>query len=88
MDSVGKKETHKFFTTGDGTFLEQLNIIYNKSKNELALNEIPIWFTNGGIYCSEAKILFFEFEDYMVKISNVVKGLYNKEFTIEALKAD
>jgi hypothetical protein len=88
IDSVGKKATHKFFTPGDGTFVEHLNIIYNRSKHELALKELPVWFTNDGIYCSEAKILFSEFEDYMVKMSNVVKGLYSKEFTIEALKAE
>lgn len=86
INSVGKKANHKFFTSGDGTFEEQLNIIYNATKHDLALKELPVWFTDDAINCSKATISFSEIEDFMIKLAGVVKGLCNREMALQMLQ--
>jgi hypothetical protein len=79
LDSVRKIANHNFFTTGDGSFEELLNIIYNASKHQIAESELPVWFTNEGIACAKAALTFEEVEDFMSSMGDVVKGLYNRE---------
>ena len=85
MDSVHKRANHRFFETGDGSFEENLNLIYNAGKHQLAQTDLPVWFSDSGIHASKATLLFVEIEDYMLKMANVVKGLHNREFAIQAL---
>jgi hypothetical protein len=85
MDSIRKISNHNFFKTGDGSFEECLNIIYNKGKHEMAINDVPIWLTNDGVECSSAKLRYDELEDYMTTMAGVVKGLHNHDVAIKAL---
>lgn len=85
MDSVHKKANHKFFESGDGSFEENLNLIYNTGKHQIAQGELPVWFSDMGIHTSNATLLFEEIEDYMLKMAGVVKGLHNREVAIQAL---
>ncbi len=85
MDSVHKKANHKFFESGDGSFEENLNLIYNTGKHQIAQGELPVWFSDTGIHSSNGTLLFEEIEDYMLKMAGVVKGLHNREVAIQAL---
>lgn len=85
MNSVHKKANHKFFESGDGSFEENLNLIYNTGKHQIAQGELPVWFSDTGIHTSNATLLFEEIEDYMLKMAGVVKGLHNREVAIQAL---
>jgi hypothetical protein len=87
MDSVRKKANHNFFNSGDGSFEEKLNRIYNASKHQIAQVELPVWFSDTGVCTSKATLLFEEIEDYMLKMAGVVKGLHNREVAIQALGA-
>lgn len=87
LDSIRKLRNHKFFTTGDGSFEEHLNLIYNASKHELAGAELPVWFTNEGLACANAALTFPEVEDFMLKMAGVVKGLCNRDIALQALQS-
>jgi len=86
LDSVRKRAKHDFFTTGDGSFEERLNLLYNASKHQLAGSELPVWFTNEGLSCSQASVTFEEVEDFMCKMAGLVKGLCNRDIAIQALQ--
>lgn len=86
LDSVRKLSNHNFFTTGDGSLEEKLNLIYNASKHQLANTELPVWFSNYGLACSEAELTFAEIEDFMLKMAETVKSLYNRNIVITALQ--
>jgi len=87
LDSIRKLAKHDFFTTGDGSFEESLNLIYNASKHQLAEQELPVWFTNDSIACSQASLSFGEVEDFMRKMAGTVKGLCDTEIAIQALQS-
>jgi hypothetical protein len=86
LDSIRKHANHNFFKTGDGSFEEHLNLIYNTSKHQLAGSELPVWFANEGIACTQAALTFAEIEDFMRKMAGVVKGLCNRDIAMEALQ--
>lgn len=85
MDSVHKKANHDFFKSGDGSFEENLNLIHNASKHQIAEGELPVWFSNSGVHTSKASLLFDEIEDYMLKMAGMVKGLHNRDVAIQAI---
>ena len=87
LDSIRKHAQHDFFSTGDGSFEESLNLIYNASKHELAGTELPVWFTNDGLACKNAVLTFDEIEDFMSKMAGVVKGLCNRDIALHALQS-
>lgn len=87
MDSIRKHSNHDFFTTGDGSFEERLNLVYNASKHQLAKKELPVWFTNEGLACTDAVLTFVEIEDFMLKMADVVKGLCNRNIALQVLKS-
>lgn len=87
LDSIRKHSKHNFFTTGDGSFEECLNLIYNASKHQLAGAELPVWFTNEGLACTNATLTFPEVEDFMLKMAGVVKGLCNRDIALQALQS-
>jgi len=87
LDSIRKHTRHNFFTTGDGSFEERLNHIYNASKHQMAGTELPVWFTNEGIACAQSAVTFSELEDFMLKMAGVVKGMCNREVALEALRS-
>jgi hypothetical protein len=86
MDSVHKRANHKFFESGDGSFEENLNLIYNASKHQIAQNDLPVWFSNTGVHTSNSSLAFDEIEDYMLKMAGVVKGLHNRDVALQALR--
>ena len=85
LDSIRKLSGHDFFKTGDGSFEECLNQIYNAGKHELATNEVPLWLTNDGLESNHAKLTFEVIEDFMSKMAGVVKGMCNQEIAIKAV---
>jgi hypothetical protein len=85
MDSIRKIASHDFFKSGDGSFEENLNLLYNASKHQISQDELPVWFSDTGIHTSKALLLFEEIEDYMLKMADVVKGLHNREAAMQAL---
>jgi len=87
LDSIRKHANHDFFTPGDGSFEEFLNLIYNEGKHQIAGAELPVWFTNEGLACARAALTFNELEDFMLKMAGVVKGMYNREVALEALRS-
>jgi len=87
LDSVRKLRNHNFFTTGDGSLEENLNLIYNASKHELAGTELPVWFTDDGLACSQAKVSFTDVENFMRNMADVVKALCNREIALKALQS-
>lgn len=87
LDSIRKHAKRDFFTTGDGSFEERLNLIYNASKHEIAKSELPVWFTNEGLECARAALTFDEVEDFMLKMAGVVKRMCNREVALEALRS-
>ena len=87
LDSVRKFSNHDFFKTGDGSFEEYLNMIYNSSKHQLAGAELPVWFSNEGIDCANAALTFDDIEDFMQKMAGVVRGLCSREIACQALQA-
>lgn len=93
MASIAKWSAHKFFKKGDGSFEQNLNLIYNASKHDLVKTEFPIWITDDGLECSrengeKAALTFEELEDYMLKMAEVVKGLYNREVAMAAIESE
>lgn len=86
LDSVRKLANHNFFTAGDGSFEEFLNLIYNASKHQIARSDLPVWFTNEGLACAQAALTFEEVEDFMGTMAGVVKGLYNHEVPSQSLR--
>jgi len=86
LDSIRKHANHDFFKTGDGSFEEKLNLIYNSSKHQLADAELPVWFADDGLSCSQATVAFVELEDFMIKMAGVVKGLCNREIALQVLQ--
>jgi hypothetical protein len=88
LDSVRKHANHNFFKTGDESFEECLNLIYNASKHQLAGSELPVWFTNEGLACAQATLTFAEVEDFMLKMSGVVKGFCNRDIALQALQSN
>lgn len=86
VDLVRKRSKHDFFKTGDGSFEEHLNLIYNASKHDLPDGELPIWFTNTGISCAKANVTFVEVEDFLSKMAGVVKGLCDRETALKVLQ--
>jgi hypothetical protein len=87
LDSVRKLRNHDFFTTGDGSFEEKLNLIYNASKHELAATELSVWFTDDGVACSQASVSFIDLENFMRNMADVVKALCNREIALQALQS-
>jgi hypothetical protein len=87
LNSIRKHANHDFFTTGDGSFEECLNLIYNASKHQIAGPELPVWFTDEGLACAQAALTFDEVEDFMKKMAGVVKGMYDRQVAIEALRS-
>lgn len=87
LDSVRKHSNHDFFTSGDGSFEEGLNLIYNASKHQLPETELPVWFTNEGVACAKGVLKFTEVEDFMLKMAGVVKGLCNREIALQAVQS-
>jgi hypothetical protein len=87
LESVRKRSNHNFFTTGGGSFEENLNFIYNASKHELAGTELPVWFTDDGLACSQARVSFIDIEAFMRNMAGVVKGLCNREIALQALQS-
>ncbi len=87
LDSVRKHSSHDFFISGDGSFEESLNLIYNASKHQLPQAELPVWFTNEGIACEKAILKFTEVEDFMLTMARVVKGLCNREIALQAVQS-
>jgi hypothetical protein len=85
LDAVRKRSNHNFFRTGDASFEENLNLIYNASKHHLAETQLPVWFSNDGLSCLEAEVTFAEVEDFMLKMAGVVKGLCNREIAVQAI---
>lgn len=85
LDSIRKLSGHNFFKAGDGSFEECLNRIYNAAKHELAGNEVPVWLTNDGMECKDAKLTFEEIEHFMSTMAGVVKGMYNQEIASKAM---
>ena len=74
----------KLFDKKDNTPLQRLNSIYNKtkhiddliSKGQLPENwTIPIWLTNEGLECTEARLSFEEFADMLIELSNIAEKL-------------
>lgn len=86
LDSVRKLSSNDFFTTGDGSFEEKLNLIYNAGKHQIAQTELPTWFTDEGLACARAKVTFAEIEDFMLRMAGVVKGLCNQEIALKAFQ--
>ena len=86
-DSIRKHAQQDFFRSGDGSFEECLNLIYNSSKHQLAGSELPVWFTNEGLACAQAVLTFAEMEDFMLKMAGVVKGLCNRDVAIQAVQS-
>lgn len=87
LDSIRKHAKRDFFKNGDGSFEERLNRIYNATKHQLAGSELPVWFTNEGIACTQSSLSFSEIEDFMQKMAAVVKGLCNRDIAIQALQS-
>ncbi len=79
LDSVRKLSGHDFYKTGDGSFEESLNYLYNAGKHQLAANELPLMLTNVGLECKSAKLTFGEIEDFMLTMAGVARGLYDSE---------
>jgi hypothetical protein len=87
LDSIRKHAKYDFFTSGDQSFEECLNLIYNASKHDVALSELPVWFSNEGLACSKAAITFGELEGFMLEMAGAVKGMYNRDVALEALRS-
>ena len=87
LDSIRKHAKRKFYEKGDGSFEDQLNLIYNASKHQLAGSELPVWFTNEGIACTQSALTFTEIEDFMKKMAGVIKGLCNRDIALQALQS-
>lgn len=86
MDSVRKITEQDLFQSGDGSFEDRLNKLYNASKHQVANEGLPVWFSNVGVYSSVASITFEEIEGYMLKMAGVVKGLCSRETALTNLK--
>lgn len=53
------------FEPADGSALNRLNLLYNASKHQSALGDQPVWITNEGFECGQAKLSFAEIEDLL-----------------------
>jgi hypothetical protein len=85
LDSIRKLTSHEFFRTGDGSFEECLNLLYNSAKHELASSDVPIWLTNDGVECARAKLSFVEIEDFMSTMAAVAAGLSDRQIAMNAV---
>lgn len=86
IDLVRKRSNHDFFKTGDGSFEEHLNLIYNASKHDRPGQELPVWFTNNGISSAKAEITFAELENFLSKMAGVVTSLCDRETAQKVLQ--
>jgi hypothetical protein len=85
LDSVRKLSRQDFFKTGDGSIEESLNLIYNASKHQIALKELPVWFTNDSLCCSDASLAFADIETFMLQLAEVAQALSSREAAAKAL---
>lgn len=86
VDLVRKRSKHDFFMTGDGSFEERLNLIYNASKHDLPDEDLTVWFTNTGISCAKANVAFVEVEDFLLKMASAINGLCDRETALRVLQ--
>lgn len=86
LNTIRKHANINLFTKGDGSIEERLNIIYNASKHQLAEHELPVWFTNENIACTQASLTFIEVEKFMLDMTGIVKGLYAREVALNNLQ--
>jgi len=75
----------KLYTSGDGSELDRLDILYNFIKHadaKLEKKNFPkeysshVWLTNTGISCIESTILYTELSDLLSDIANGAKELH------------
>ncbi len=68
---------HKFYKTGDGSQIERLNRLYNRSKHtETAINAgqfppggtLPVWLENDGLRCTDGALTFGEMTEILSEL--------------------
>lgn len=79
----------KLFKKGDGSEIQRLNWIYNKSKHigfdKLSENDLhPIWLSNEGIVCNECKLTWKELENILEDVGDLANSLSNGKLSNEA----
>jgi hypothetical protein len=55
--------------------LSRLNLLYNASKHQPASGDQPIWITNEGLECSDAKLSFVEIEELLRQCGRIATKL-------------
>ncbi|MDQ2875385.1 MAG: hypothetical protein M3Y33_11580 [Actinomycetota bacterium] len=78
---LGRKplaDGHKFYAKGDGSQIERLNRLYNRSKHtETAINAgqfppdgtLPVWLENDGLYCTDGALTFGEMAEVLRELA-------------------
>ena len=74
----------RFWSKGDGSSLERVNILYNYAKHAedkiakgLELPGYQIWLTNSGISCEENSISFEEISELLIDLADNAKYYSN-----------
>lgn len=83
----------RFWSKGDGSSLERVNILYNFTKhaedkisNGLELPGYQIWLTNSGISCEESNVSFAEITDLLVDLADNAKFYGNPPKVIKEIQ--
>lgn len=78
-DLSRKKLGIQLFQPGDGSSLQRLNCIYNKSKHEPAGQDDPVWLSNTSIHTSDVELNFPEYEAMLRECSTVAEKITSSQ---------
>jgi hypothetical protein len=83
----------RFWTKGDGTALERINILYNFTKHAedkisqgLELPGYQLWLSNDGVSCEKGSVTFTEISKVLIDIADNAKYYGNPRKVIEDLQ--
>jgi hypothetical protein len=64
------------FTKNDGTVLQRLRTLYNRTKHTGLANDIlPVWLTNDGLEATNGKLTFAEIADLLSDLATFADGV-------------
>lgn len=94
LDKFLVLEKHeRFWTKGDGTALERINILYNFTKHAedkisqgLELPGYQLWLSNDGVSCEKGSVTYTEISEVLIDLADNAKYYGNTRKVIEDLQ--
>jgi hypothetical protein len=74
-DYMRKVTATALFQSKDNSVLDRLNLLYNAAKHSVALERDPVWLTNEGLECNQARLTFRELETLIRDFATLAEQL-------------